>query len=159
MTLTSKLLCNINSYLRHMADQVRIDKWLWAVRIFKSRTQATTSCKNGKIKINNKAAKPSSQVVIGDELSVRKNGFDLTFLVKGIIKKRVSATLAAPCYEDLTPDSEKNKYKDWYVGKAAAERREKGMGRPTKRERREIDIYKESSYWEYDFDEDESDNL
>jgi len=138
-------------------DKVRIDKWLWAVRIFKSRTMANNAVKTGKVKVDEKTVKPSYQVGVDETLHVRKNGFDLTFLVKDIIKKRVSATLAAPCYDDLTPESEKNKYKDWYVGKAAAERRSKGEGRPTKRERREIDEYKEESYFEYDFDEDDLD--
>ena len=138
-------------------DKVRIDKWLWAVRIFKSRTMANNAVKTGKVKVDEKTVKPSYQVGVDETLHVRKNGFDLTFLVKDIIKKRVSATLAAPCYDDLTPESEKNKYKDWYVGKAAAEQRGKGEGRPTKRERREIDEYKEESYFEYDFDEDDLD--
>jgi len=138
-------------------DKVRIDKWLWAVRIFKSRTMANNAVKTGKVKVDEKTVKPSYQLGVDETLHVRKNGFDLTFLVKDIIKKRVSATLAAPCYDDLTPESEKNKYKDWYVGKAAAERRGKGEGRPTKRERREIDEYKEESYFEYDFDEDDLD--
>ena len=60
-----------------------------------------------------------------------------------LIDKRVSATLAQPCYENLTPEDEMNKYKSWYVGKGAAERREKGAGRPTKRDRREIDEFKD----------------
>lgn len=136
-------------------DKVRIDKWLWAVRIFKSRTMSNTAVKSGKVKVGEKTVKPSYLVTVDETLFVRKNGFLLTFLVKDIIKKRVSATLAAPCYEDLTPDSEKNKYKDWYVGKAASERRGKGEGRPTKRERRDIDGYKDENYFEFDFDEDE----
>lgn len=138
-------------------DRVRIDKWLWAVRIFKSRTMANTAVKSGKVKVGEKTVKPSYQVGVDEMLSVRKNGFNLTFIVKDIIKKRVSATLAAPCYEDLTPESEKNKYKDWYIGKASAEIRAKGEGRPTKRERREIDEYKDESYFEWDFDEDDID--
>ncbi|HAW05720.1 MAG TPA: RNA-binding protein [Saprospirales bacterium] len=136
-------------------DKVRIDKWLWAVRIFKSRTLSNNAVKSGKVKVGEKSVKPSFMLTVDQTLYVRKNGFDLTFLVKDIIKKRVSATLAAPCYEDLTPDSEKNKYKDWYIGKASAEMRGKGEGRPTKRERREIDDYKDENYFEFDFDEDE----
>lgn len=137
------------------AEKVRIDKWLWAVRIFKSRTMATNACKTGKIKISDNNVKPSYLVTVGEEVFVKKNGFNLHFLVKDIIKKRVSATLAAPCYEDLTPEEEKNKYKNWYVGKAAAEVREKGLGRPTKRERREIDEYKGEVYFEWDWEEDD----
>lgn len=134
-------------------EKVRIDKWLWSVRIFKSRTMATNACKSGKVKISDNNVKASYLVTAGEEVHVKKNGFNLSFLVKEIIKKRVSATLAAPCYEDLTPDEEKNKYKNWYIGKANAEVREKGMGRPTKRERREIDHYKDDVYFEWDEDE------
>lgn len=115
---------------------------------------ATDACKSGKVKIDDKNLKPSYMLRVGETVQVRKNGFNLTFLVKELIKKRVSATLAAPCYEDLTPADELNKYKDWFVGKAAAERREKGAGRPTKRERREIEDYKDIQYFleEDDFD-------
>ena len=123
--------------------KVRVDKWLWSVRIFKSRSMATDACKQGKIIIDEKRVKPSYLVTVGEIVSVRKNGFNLTFEVLQLINKRVSATLAAPCYNDLTPAEELNKYKDWFVGKARPEQRLKGAGRPTKRERREIDEYKE----------------
>lgn len=126
-------------------EKVRIDKWLWSVRIFKSRTMATDACKSNKVKVNEELVKASSSVVRGDILEVKKNGFILSYKVVDLISKRVSATLAQPCYEDLTPLEELNKYKDWFVGKAQAERREKGAGRPTKRERRDIDKYKD---WE-----------
>ncbi len=124
-------------------DKVRIDKWLWSVRIFKSRTISTEACKSNKVKINEEGIKPSTSVEVGNLVEVRKNGFIFNYKVLKLISKRVSATLAQPCYEDLTPEEELNKYKDWYVGKAQAERREKGAGRPTKRERRDIDRYKE----------------
>lgn len=117
---------------------------------------ATNACKSGKVKIGDNNVKPSYLLKKGETVRVRKNGFDLTFLAKELINKRVSATLAAPCYDNLTPEEELNKFKHWYVGKAAAEVREKGLGRPTKRERREIDDYKDLQYlWEEDFDEDE----
>jgi len=128
----------------------RIDKWLWSVRIFKTRSLATNMCKAGKVRINDKSAKASSQVVAGSKIEVKKNGFNLEFLVKEVIAKRVSATLAEPCYVNMTPESEMNKYKDWFVGKAQAEVREKGSGRPTKRERRDLDEFK---MWDFD-DED-----
>ena len=63
-----------------------------------------------------------------------------------LIDRRVSASLAAPCYENLTSKDELNKYKDWYIGKAAPERRERGAGRPTKRDRRELDMFKDDIY-------------
>ena len=125
-------------------EKVRIDKWLWAVRIFKSRTIATDACKSGKVKMNEVNLKPSYLIQRGDVVQVRKEGFNLTFKVVDLLAKRVGAPQAVLCYENLTPEEELNKFKDWYVGKAASERREKGAGRPTKRERREIDRFKKS---------------
>lgn len=124
-------------------EKVRIDKWLWSVRIFKSRTMSSDACRSNKVKINGEIIKPSTAVVRGDLLEVKKNGFVLNFKVIDLLDKRVSATLAQPCYEDLTPAEELQKYQSWYIGKGQSERREKGAGRPTKRERREIDKYKD----------------
>ncbi|MEM6321842.1 MAG: RNA-binding S4 domain-containing protein [Bacteroidota bacterium] len=126
-----------------MLKKVRIDKWLWSVRIFKSRSMATDACKAHKVKIDGKNVKPSYLVQRDEVVAVRKNGFDLTFKVVDLIDKRVSATLAQPCYEDLTSAEELNKYNDWFVGKAKPEVREKGAGRPTKKDRREIDRFKD----------------
>ncbi|MFT4664031.1 MAG: ribosome-associated heat shock protein Hsp15 [Polaribacter sp.] len=131
--------------------KVRIDKWLWSVRIFKTRTKATDACKSGRVKIDDKAVKASTLIVGGEILNLRKNSFDLVVKVVELLERRVSATLAEPCYENLTPEGELNKYKEWYVGKAAPERRERGTGRPTKRERRTIDDFKDN--WMEDFDE------
>ena len=127
-------------------EKVRIDKWLWSVRIFKSRSISTDACKKNNVKINEKPVKPSYLVRVGEQVHVHKEGFNL-------INKRVSATLAQPCYKNLTSEEELNKYKDWFVGKAAPERREKGAGRPTKRERREIDGFKdEYIFWDQEED-------
>ncbi len=125
-----------------MIQKVRIDKYLWAIRIFKSRSISTDACKNGKIRLNDHAIKPSALVVPGDIIDVVKDGFRLKYKAISLLEKRVSALLAKPCYEDLTPEDEINKYKSWFIGKALPERREKGAGRPTKRERREIDDFK-----------------
>ncbi|MDF1696241.1 MAG: S4 domain-containing protein [Saprospiraceae bacterium] len=127
-------------------EKVRVDKWLWSVRIFKSRSIATDACKTRKVKIEGKALKPSHLIRREDILQVQKEGFNLIIKVVDLINKRVSATLAQPCYENLTPEEELNKYKDWFIGKAKAERREKGSGRPTKRERRELDEFKGDSF-------------
>lgn len=129
-----------------VVKKIRIDKWLWNVRIFKSRTKATDSCKSGKIKINDLNVKPSLLIEPGAIIQVRKEGFDLVFKAVELIDRRVNATLAAPCYENLTSEDELNKYKDWYVGKAAPERRERGAGRPTKRDRRTLDEFKDDIY-------------
>lgn len=126
-------------------DKVRIDKWLWSVRIFKSRTLATDACKSGKVKIKGTSVKPSYLLERDQLVEVRKNGFELQFKVIDLIQKRVSAPIAQECYEDLTPAEELNKYQDWFVGKAAAEKRAKGAGRPTKKERRTIDEFKWTS--------------
>jgi len=126
-----------------MLKKVRIDKWLWSVRIFKSRSMATDACKSGKIKVGENNIKPSYLLQRGETVYVKKNGFNLTFKVIDLLEKRVSAVLAQPCYEDLTPAEEMNKYADWFVGKGRPEVREKGAGRPTKRDRREIDRFKD----------------
>lgn len=123
-------------------NKVRIDKWLWSVRIFKSRSLATDACKSGKVKVGVQPAKPSSLLTTGQVVEVKKNGFSLTFRVTRLIEKRVAATLAADCLEDLTPPEELTKYKDWFTGKGGPEFRERGDGRPTKKERREIDEFK-----------------
>lgn len=126
------------------ADQkVRVDKWLWSVRIFKSRTQATDACKSGKVKVNEVVAKPAQTIEVGDYLHVRKNGFLFEFKVLKLLKKRVGAPIAVTCYEDRTPEEERNKFNDWYIGKGKVETREKGKGRPTKKERRHIDRFKD----------------
>ena len=77
---------------------------------------------------------------------VKKNGFHMEYEVVDLIEKRVSAPLAQACYNDITPEEELNKYKSWFIGKARSEMREKGAGRPTKRERREIDDFKDHQY-------------
>lgn len=132
--------------------KIRIDKWLWSVRIFKSRTLATNACKSGRVKIEEASVKASASLEIGQRVQVKKNGFDLEFKVIKLIEKRVGATLAVECYEDLTPPEELNKFRNWFVGKGQAEIRERGTGRPTKKERREIDDYKDILYEDLDED-------
>ena len=123
-------------------EKVRIDKWLWSIRIFKSRTLASDAIKSGKVRIGEANAKPADSVVVGHVVFVKKDGFNLELLVKKLIEKRVAATIAVECYENLTPTEEMNKYKEWYIGKQGAEVRERGTGRPTKRERRDIEGFK-----------------
>lgn len=124
-------------------QKVRVDKWLWAVRIFKSRTMASDACKSNKVVFGDKALKPSFMVERGMILKVKKEGYNLTYKVVDLLAKRVSATLAEPCYVNLTPDEELNKFKDWHITNTATEMREKGAGRPTKRDRRTIDKFKD----------------
>ena len=121
----------------------RVDKWLWAVRIFKTRTLASDTCKSNKVRINDKRAKASSEIKVGDIVQAKKNGFNFEFKVLEVIQKRVGASIAVTCYEDVTPEAELKKYQAWFVGKAQPERREKGDGRPTKKQRRTIEEFKD----------------
>ena len=120
--------------------KTRIDKWLWAVRIFKTRTLATEACKAGKVKIMGKSIKPSYMITIGEELMVTKQQIQKHLKVLGILDKRVSASIAEENYEDLTPKSELNKA-ETLIWKSF-ERRDVGIGRPTKKDRRTIDRLK-----------------
>jgi ribosome-associated heat shock protein Hsp15 len=126
-----------------VAEKIRIDKYLWAIRIYKSRSIAIEAIRDGKVKMHGEPVKSSSMIAMGDVVDVWKDGFRFKYKVIQLIEKRVSAALARLCYEDLTPAEELNKYKSWFVGKGAPERREKGTGRPTKRDRREIDEFKD----------------
>lgn len=132
----------ITNLLPKMSElqKIRIDKWLWAVRLYKTRTLATDACKAGKIKINDEAVKPSYDLSADKILQINKQGEKWTIKVIKLIEKRVSAPLAAECYEDLTPPEEKDKlkYPSFFY-----EVRDKGIGRPTKKDRREIDKFKE----------------
>ncbi len=127
-------------------EKVRIDKWLWSVRIFKSRTIATDACKEGKVKFNGVTAKSSQLIQVGDQVEVKKEGFNMQYKVLNLIEKRVAAPIAQACYQDLTPEEELNKFKEWFVGKSGAEFRERGAGRPTKKERRVIDDFKDHTF-------------
>lgn len=135
-------------------EKVRIDKWLCAIRIFKSRTMATDAVKAGKVKSNGTTLKPSQSIVVGDRIIVTKNGFNFEFEVLKLIDKRVGAPIAQTCYTDHTTAEELNKYNDWFAGKRGVESRDRGAGRPTKRERREIDDFKGNQVYDWDWDED-----
>lgn len=121
-------------------EQVRIDKWLWAIRMYKTRSKSSSMCKKGKVYINDHEAKASGVVRVGDEVSVRIKTMTKTLRVTGLLDKRVSASVAAENYEDLTPQEEYDKFEK--LREVNAEYREKGKGRPTKKERREIDWLK-----------------
>lgn len=124
-------------------EKTRVDKWLWSVRIFKSRSIAAHACRDRHVKVNDVALKPSANIQVGDIVQVRKNGFLMKYRIDKVIEKRVGAPLAVECYTDLTPEEELNKYKSWFSMGKAAEQRERGLGRPTKRERRDIDKFKD----------------
>ena len=120
-----------------MDGTIRIDKWLWAVRLFKTRSLAADFCKGGKVLINDQTVKPSREIKTGEILKIKYSQLTKTIKVIGITGNRVSAKLVINFIEDHTPPEEYKKLeikKDGFFVK-----REKGSGRPTKKERREID--------------------
>lgn len=119
-----------------MLVSIRIDKWLWAVRIFKTRTLAADACKGGKVKIEDKTVKASRDVKVGDEITIQQGPITKTVSVTQVIKNRVSAKLAIESVEDLTSDSEYNKLK--LMHELNYEWRDRGAGRPTKKDQRII---------------------
>lgn len=112
---------------------VRIDAWLWAVRQFKTRSAATAACRAGHVRVNGERAKAAQQVRPGDEVRVRIEGFDRMLIVRQTLVKRVSAAIAATALEDRTPPPPPRET----VALVAA--RDRGAGRPTKRERRDLE--------------------
>lgn len=118
-------------------EEVRIDKYLWAIRAYKTRTDATDACKGGKIRVNGNDIKPSKTVKAGDEISVRKGAVTYTFRVIALIDKRQGAKSVPMYAENITPQEELDKLR------APVEtfflKRERGTGRPTKKERRQMD--------------------
>ncbi len=131
--------------------EARIDKWLWAVRIFKTRTIAAEACKKGRISINGVSVKPSKSVKDGDTVQVRKAPVTYTFKVLQAIENRVGAKLVPQMMENLTtPDQyellEMNRI-GGFVKRAA------GLGRPTKKDRRDMVDFLETDSAEPEFEE------
>jgi ribosome-associated heat shock protein Hsp15 len=112
----------------------RIDKYLWCIRVFKTRSEAAEACQGNKVQVNGNNAKPSKLVKPGDEITVRKGPAQLSYRVKLGLNNRVGAALVSNYVENITPESELAKLhaptETFFV------RRDKGSGRPTKKERR-----------------------
>jgi len=120
---------------------VRIDKFLWAVRIFKTRSLATSACRMGRILINNTGIKPSRMIEGNEILTVKKPPVTYVYKVKEPVENRVSAKLVVNYLEDITPETEKLKID--ISRTISAGFRRKGIGRPTKKERRVIDRWQD----------------
>ena len=119
-----------------MSSYVRIDKYLWAVRLYKTRTLATEACKKGKVSVDDMPAKPSRTVSAGDVIKVKKMPVVYSYRVKDPIEKRVGAKIVDQYVENVTPQEELQKLDmqdDFYI------KRDRGAGRPTKKERRLLD--------------------
>lgn len=110
----------------------RVDRWIWAVRLAKTRADAARACRGGHVRVNDRAAKPATTVRVGDEVQVRLNGVTRIVDVTHIIDKRVGAPVAVRCYTDRSPEPPPQ-------ARGPVLRRDRGTGRPTKRDRRQIE--------------------
>ena len=117
--------------------KARIDRWLWAVRLFRTRALATEACRGGKIRVREDKVKPSYSIKAGETVTIQSGPITKTVRVLGVIEKRLGAKLVADYLEDLTPSEEYELLRMTAAQKAL--RRDRGTGRPTKRDRREIE--------------------
>lgn len=145
-----------------MKSEVRIDKWLWAVRIFKTRTIATDACKKGRVMLGDVPAKPARMIKVGDIVKVRKPPVTYSFRVLALTENRLGAKLVPDYMENITPKSELDLLE--VVKISGFIDRRKGLGRPTKREGRELSRFTEEAYtfadsfdWDDDWDDDDDD--
>ena len=145
-----------------MANEERIDKWLWAMRVFKTRTIATEACKKGRVMMGGNPVKPSRTIKEGDVIDVRKPTVTYTFRVKAVTGNRLGAKLVPDYLENITPQSQYDLLEMTKIS-GFVDRR-KGLGRPTKREGRKLSQFREESYadtyfldWEDDDDDDSED--
>lgn len=119
---------------REMTETARVDQWLWSVRLTKTRADAAAACRGGHVKVNGKAAKPATSVKVGDRVEARLGQRERIVDVAQVIMKRVGAAAAVDCFEDHSPPPPER-----LPEVAIFARRDPGMGRPTKRDRRKID--------------------
>ncbi|MBP6662765.1 MAG: RNA-binding S4 domain-containing protein [Paludibacter sp.] len=133
-----------------MKTEVRIDKWLWAVRLFKTRTLAADACKKGKVIIQNVQVKPSRNVKVGDVVSIKRNPFLFSFKVLALSENRMNAKLVADFMLNVTT---KDQLELIELAKLAGNTgRDRGTGRPTKKERRDLDDFIEPDFADEDGD-------
>lgn len=118
-----------------MTDTARVDRWLWAVRLYKTRSDATAACRGGHVKVNGNGVKPAAVVEVGDRVEARVHGIERVVEVAEVIDTRVGAAVAASCFIDHTPPPPT-------VDRSGLPDRERGTGRPTKRERRQLDRWR-----------------
>src|SRR3954451_14258691 len=116
-------------------DKVRVDRWLWSIRLFKSRAEATNACRAGHVRVNGRPAKPASTVEVGDRVEARAHERERIVDVVRPINTRVGAPIAVECYVDHSPPPPAR-------DELGVARRERGAGRPTKRERRTLDRWR-----------------
>jgi ribosome-associated heat shock protein Hsp15 len=125
-------------------EKLRIDKYLWSIRVFKTRTLATEACKAGRVKLDSQNIKPSHEVKIGEVYHVSKGIERKMLKVTGLLENRVDAKTAVNFYEDITPVEQTHAFKSMFH--APMLKRDRGTGRPTKKDRREIDDLKDDFF-------------
>ncbi len=134
-------------------NEVRIDKWMWATRIFKTRTIAAEACKKGRISINRVSVKPSRMIKTGDVIDIRKPPITYSFKVLDLTESRMGAKLVPQYLENITPPEQ---FELLELSKISGFiNREKGTGRPTKKDRRSLDEFTDPVYiddFDFDFD-------
>ena len=118
-------------------ETARVDSWIWSVRLVKTRSQATAACRAGHVRVNGERAKPAHPVRAGDEVRVRRAGAERTVVVTRVLSKRVGAAVAGDCFVDQGPPPLAR------ADVAAAGVRDRGAGRPTKRDRRALQRLRE----------------
>lgn len=140
--------------------ECRIDKWLWAVRVFKTRSIATDAVKKGRVEVNGILVKPSRMLKVGDVVSVRKSPVTYSFRVKQPVQNRLGAKLVPDYMENITPQSQLDLLE--MVKISGFVDRRKGLGRPTKRESRDLERFTSDLYDDFDlnldFDDDDEDD-
>lgn len=136
-------------------SEVRIDKWLWAMRVFKTRSISTDACKKGRVTVNGTPAKPSRGIKAGDTIDVRKPPITYTFRVKALTENRLGARLVPEYLENITPQSQYDVLE--MIKISGFIDRQKGMGRPTKREGRDLASFRQQSAEDFYLDWDEED--
>ena len=117
-------------------ESTRVDKWLWAVRAYSTRTAATDGCQGGHVRVNGAPAKPATPVKVGDRVAVTGQGRERIYEVVRVIDKRVSAAIAAECIVDHSPPPPPSDHAAPFLV------RDRATGRPTKKDRREIDRFR-----------------
>lgn len=138
-----------------MADTARIDKWLWAARIFKTRSIAADACKNSRVTINGVNVKPSHMVKVGETVSVKKPPVIYSFRILQCIEQRVGAKLIPNIYENVTAPKQ---YEILEMSRISGfVDRARGTGRPTKKERRSLDAFIDPALFGFDDDDDNED--
>lgn len=121
--------------------EVRIDKYLWAIRLYKTRSISAEACKNGRVKIDDVPVKASREVKVGDVIELRVNIMNKVIEVVEPRKNRMSASLAVQMYKDITPQEELERVE--MINEMRTEHRDRGAGRPTKKDRRELSKIKQ----------------